>query len=110
MTNGPVQLVCDVSPLLSALRKSAGLTATIQLQWGASPPHAPAPPPWPAVSLEDLRPITAREHAAARAVIARVQALIAWRDEPHAGLDPATDLPAGGWRRENETNDFMDAV
>src|SRR5262245_59660790 len=109
MTNG-LQLVCDVPSLLSALGKSAGLTATIQLQWGAGPPQAPAPPAWPAVSLEDLRPITAREHAAARAIIARVQALIAWRDEPHAGFDPATDLPAGGWRRENETNDFMDAV
>src|SRR5260370_22863283 len=66
--------------------------------------------PWPPVSLEDLRPITAREHAAARAIIAQVQALILWRDEQSARLDPSTDLPAGNWRRGSEDNDFMDAV
>jgi hypothetical protein len=71
---------------------------------------APAPLPWPPVSLEHLRSITAREHAAARAIIARVQALIAWRDEAHACLDPSTDLPAGDWRPGNETNDYLDAV
>lgn len=74
------------------------------------PPPAPAPLPWPPVSLEDLRPITAREHAAARAIIAQVQALIAWRDEQHARLDPSTDLPAGGWRPGYENNDYLDAV
>jgi hypothetical protein len=72
--------------------------------------QAPAPLPWPPVSLEDLRSITAREHTAARAILARVQALIAWRDEPHARLDPSTDLPAGDWRPGNETNDYPDAV
>jgi hypothetical protein len=72
--------------------------------------QAPASLPWPPVSLEDLRSITAREHAAARAILARVQALIAWRDGPQARLDPSTDLPAGDWRPGNETNDYLDAV
>src|SRR5262245_9278464 len=72
--------------------------------------QAPAPPPWPPVSLEDLRSITAREHAVARALLARVGDLIAWREDPHARLDRATDLPAGDWRHGNETNDYMDAV
>jgi hypothetical protein len=72
--------------------------------------QAPAPLPWPPVSLEDLRSISAREHASARAIIARVQALIAWRGESHARLDPSTDLPAGDWRPGNETNDYLDAV
>ena len=66
--------------------------------------------PWPPVSLEDLRPITAREHAVARTVIAKVLALIAWRDAHPVSLNPAIDLPAGNWRRENEDNDYMDAV
>ena len=66
--------------------------------------------PWPPVSLEDLRPITAREHAVARTVIAKVLALIAWRDGHPVSLNPAIDLPAGNWRRENEDNDYMDAV
>jgi len=51
--------------------------------------------PWPPVSLEDLRPITAREHAVARTVIAKVLALIAWRDGHPVSLNPAIDLPAG---------------
>ena len=67
-------------------------------------------PAWPSVSLEDLRPITAREHAVARSVIAKVLALIAWRDSHPLSLNPAIDLPAGNWRRENEENDYMDAV
>src|SRR5262245_857902 len=72
--------------------------------------QAPAPLPWPPVSLEDLRSITPREHAVARAILARVGDLIAWRDDPHARLDPATDLPAGDWRPGNETNDYLDAI
>ncbi len=57
------------------------------------------------VCLDDLRPITAREHEAALEVIAQVKRMIARRD---AGAD-AVWMPAGNWTRESADNDFMDA-
>ena len=70
----------------------------------------PARRPYRPVSLENLSSISSGEYAAARTVIARVQALIDWRDRHAANLDPAADFPAGNWRRDHEDNDFMDAV
>lgn len=66
--------------------------------------------PYPPVSLEDLRPISAEEHAAAREAILAGKLLIAWRGENASALDPETDFPAGNWQPGSPDNDFMEAV
>src|SRR5213593_3963758 len=72
---------------------------------------APVPGDDGVVSLEDLHPITPREHAVAGHVAAQVQALVDWRDRAVAAgqLNPEVDLPAGGWERDDPNNDWMDA-
>ena len=51
------------------------------------------------VSVEDLRPISPREHAVARDIAAQVRNLIDYRQTALESslLDPEIDMPAGNW-------------